>query len=33
MPTIPIRFKLNGQQVEAVVEPRLHVIDFLREEY
>ncbi|MBU3724901.1 MAG: (2Fe-2S)-binding protein [Burkholderiaceae bacterium] len=29
----PIRFLLNGVEVQAAVEPRLHAIDFLREHY
>ena len=30
--TIPIRVEVNGQQIERAVEPRTHLVDFLREE-
>lgn len=33
MSAIAIKFLLNGVQVEASVEPRLHAIDFLREQF
>jgi carbon-monoxide dehydrogenase small subunit len=33
MDAIPIQFTLNGQKVEARVAPRLHAIDFLREQF
>lgn len=33
MNSISIRFQLNGSEVSAMVEPRLHAIDFLREQF
>jgi carbon-monoxide dehydrogenase small subunit len=33
MNQVTVRFRLNGQQVEAQVEARLHAVDFLREAF
>lgn len=33
MASMTVRFRLNGQQVSADAEPRMHVVDFLREAF
>jgi len=33
MNSMTIRFLLNGEQVEAQADPRIHAIDFLREQF
>ena len=33
MNSMTIRFRLNGEEVEAQADPRIHAIDFLREQF
>lgn len=33
MSTMTVRFRLNGEEVQAQTEPRVHVIDFLRQNF
>lgn len=33
MSTMTVHFRLNGQEVQAQTEPRIHVIDFLRQHF